>query len=224
MIGGIGRYANILMLFRSDLETKLFYSGKTAFLAAILGLVDYSGRITVDSIDIRELPDLFVQYRIVAISPHLLEFPGTLRHNLDPLHGTRYGNTLPDSTIIDVLKKLTLWREVVGRGATLDSPMTDMGLSRGQREVLAVARGLLRQKHLQSKIVMLDGVLNSADPTLDLLVNRVLAEELRGCTLIKVTHHLATLDDAEQVIKIKKGRIESVFQPGGGGAGSRRRG
>ncbi len=163
----------------------------------------------------RELTDLFVQRRIVSVSAYLLEFPGTLRHNLDPLHGTRFENRLGDDVIIDVLKKLTLWREVVRRGATLDSPMSDMGLSRGQREVLAVGRAILRQKHLGAKIVIVDGTLNTADSTLDLLVNRVMATEFRGCTLIKVTHHLATLDDASQVIKIQEGRIESVYQPAG---------
>ncbi|KAJ6788322.1 hypothetical protein PWT90_10412 [Aphanocladium album] len=191
-------------------------SGKTAFLAAIMGLVNYSGRISVDGIDIREYPDLFIQHRIVVVSGHLLEFPGTLRQNLDPLHGTVLANRVSDDVIIDVLKKLTLWREVVGRGATLDSPMTDMGLSRGQREVLAIGRAILRQKHLQAKVIIVDGTLSTADSTLDLLVNKVMADEFRGCTLIKVTHHLATLDDATQVIKMKEGRIDSVFQPGGG--------
>ncbi len=185
-------------------------------MSAILGLVDYSGRITIDGTDVRELPDLFVQRRIVSVSPYLLEFPGTLRHNLDPMHGTRFQNRLGDDVIIDVLKKLTLWSEVVRRGGTLDSPMSGMGLSRGQREVLAVARAILRHKHLDAKIVVVDGALSTVDTTLDLMVNRVMAKEFRGCTLIKVTHHLATLDDASQVIKIHKGRIESVYQPGGG--------
>ncbi|KAJ3474571.1 hypothetical protein NLG97_g9784 [Lecanicillium saksenae] len=69
-------------------------SGKTVFLAAIVGLVNsYTGRITVDGVDVREYPDLFVQHRIVVVSGHLLEFPGTLRHNLDPLHGTLLANS-----------------------------------------------------------------------------------------------------------------------------------
>lgn len=113
-----------------------------------------------------------------------------------------------------MLKKLTLWREVLRHGAHLDSPMRHLGLSRGHGEILAVARAVLRQKSTKAKIVMLDGALGCVDPGLDLLVNRVLSEEMPGCTIIKVTHHLATLDDAVQVIKMDKGRIHSVFQPG----------
>lgn len=148
------------------------------------------------------------------MSPYILEFPGTLRQNLDPLHDTPHRLSLSDDVIIDVLKKLTLWREVVRRGATLDSPMTVMGLSQGQNEVLAIARAILRQKHLDAKIIIIDGTLAAVDETLDLIVHGVMAEEFRECTVIKVTQHLATLDGASQVIRIEDGRIDSVFQPG----------
>ncbi|OAA35229.1 hypothetical protein BBO_08831 [Beauveria brongniartii RCEF 3172] len=147
-------------------------SGKTAFLSAVLGLVEYNGRNTVDDTDVRELPDVFVQQCIVSVSPLPARVSGhAAPEPRPPLYGTRAQNCLPDDIVVEVLKKLILWREVVARGATLDSPMSAMGLSR-DREVLSIARAILRQKHLGAKIVMVGGTLSTVDPTLDLLASR----------------------------------------------------
>lgn len=192
------------------------HSGKTALLSTILGLLDYTGTITIDGTDVRQLADSFVQQRIITVTGTLLEFPGTLRENLDPLCHTLYRVQLPDADFVDVLNKVGLWDGLARLGVTLNTPMRSIVLSHGQKEVLAVARAILRQRDTGAKIIMIDGVLGVVDGRLGQAVHRVIKEAFRGCTLIRVTHRLATLDDAAQVIKINEGKIESVFQRGGG--------
>lgn len=76
-------------------------------------------------------------------------------------------------------------------------------LSGGQRQRLAIARALL----LDRPIIMIDDGLSAVDMETEHAIIHSIAEYLRGHTCIVVSHRIAPLADAEQIVVMDEGRV-----------------
>ncbi len=76
-------------------------------------------------------------------------------------------------------------------------------LSGGQRQRLAIARALL----LDRPIIMIDDGLSAVDMETEHAIIRSIAEYLRGRTCIVVSHRIAPLADAEEIVVMDEGRV-----------------
>lgn len=87
---------------------------------------------------------------------------------------------------------------------TLDHTVEDGGLnfSIGQRQLLCLARAVLRK----NKIVIMD-------PKTDQLMQTIIAEVFRDCTVITVAHRLHTIMSSDDVIVMDSGRIVQKGPP-----------
>ncbi|KAH6849677.1 multidrug resistance-associated protein [Chaetomium sp. MPI-CAGE-AT-0009] len=96
---------------------------------------------------------------------------------------------------------------------TLDSPVTEEGLnfSLGQRQLLALARALLRN----TRVVLVDEGTSSVDPETDARVQDTLARGpgMRGKTLIAIAHRLRTVLGYDRVCVMERGRIVELGPP-----------
>ena len=128
--------------------------------------------------------------------PELLS--GTLRQNLDPFH------QYDDAALNDSLRSAGLFSlqhdlEDSDSKITLDTPIASGGgnLSVGQRQILALARALVRG----SKILILDEATSSIDYETDAIIQSSLREELGSdVTLLTVAHRLHTIMDADKIV------------------------
>jgi ATP-binding cassette subfamily C (CFTR/MRP) protein 1 len=110
----------------------------------------------------------------------------------------------------------------------LDAKLNVDFLSRGQQQLFCLARSLLRQ----SKVVVLDEVSSryfhhsyesdrfkltlhafSVDVHTDSIIQAVIREEFRDCTIISVAHRLNTLVDFDRVAVLHEGRIVECDAP-----------
>ncbi|HVF34810.1 MAG TPA: lipid A export permease/ATP-binding protein MsbA [Candidatus Saccharimonadia bacterium] len=86
-----------------------------------------------------------------------------------------------------------------------DTPIGDNGalLSGGQRQRLAIARAILKD----APILILDEATSSLDPESERLISDALEKLLHRCTTLVIAHRLATVEHADQVLVLERGRL-----------------
>ncbi|KAF9115455.1 hypothetical protein BGX27_007708 [Mortierella sp. AM989] len=93
----------------------------------------------------------------------------------------------------------------------LDSPVSDGGynFSQGQRQLLCIARALLRE----SKVIVMDEATASVDFATDEKIQATIRNELGDSTLITVAHRLRTIMDYDRVLVLEQGRLLEFDSP-----------
>ncbi|MGX2967186.1 type I secretion system permease/ATPase [Ursidibacter sp. B-7004-1] len=178
-------------------------SGKTTLLNLASGLYEpIEGNITLDKVDIRQLDPNFLRSHIAQLpqSPRL--FLGTLRDNLNL---ARQDNFSTDQELLVALRRFGLDSMVQNHPRGLDMPLGEngMGLSGGQKQLVALARMTLRDP----KVVLLDEPTHSLDQNSENLVLNSLARWSVNRTLIVVTHRPQILQIVDRIIVVDKGKI-----------------
>ncbi|TEB39057.1 P-loop containing nucleoside triphosphate hydrolase protein [Coprinellus micaceus] len=186
-------------------------SGKSSLTLALLRCIFAEGRALYDGIDTSKinLDSLRSNITIIPQIPELLS--GTLRQNLDPF------DQYDDATLNSALRSSGLFSlhkggDDEGR-VTLDSPISTGGsnLSVGQRQVLALARAIVRG----SKLLILDEATFAIDNDTDAIIQSSLRHELGpGVTVITVAHRLHTIMDADKIMVLDAGKIVESDKPG----------
>ncbi|KEH42457.1 putative xenobiotic-transporting ATPase [Medicago truncatula] len=181
-------------------------SGKSTLIQALFRLVEpAAGSILIDNIDISGigLHDLRSHLSIIPQDPTLFE--GTIRGNLDPLEEHS------DKEIWEALDKSQLGEIIREKGQKLDTPVLENGdnWSVGQRQLVALGRALLKQ----SKILVLDEATASVDSATDNLIQKVIREEFRDCTVCTIAHRIPTVIDSDLVLVLSDGLVAEFDTP-----------
>ena len=216
--GGHIRFENVWFAYRGDhyvLEDVSFDvapgrrvgvvgatgAGKSTVLNLLMRFYDVDrGRITIDGVDIRDLPlhDLRSRFGLVLQDVYL--FSGTVADNIRlglaavtdedvraaarGVHADRFIASLPDG----------LETAVAERGATF---------SVGQRQLLSFARALASRP----PVLLLDEATSSVDTDTERLIQDALHVLMSGRTTIAVAHRLSTVQDMDTILVFHKGRL-----------------
>jgi ATP-binding cassette, subfamily C (CFTR/MRP), member 1 len=144
-----------------------------------------SGSIFIDGIDISRIGLRDVRNAIAIIPQEPVLFQGTIRQNLDPF------GRINDVDLWDVLRRVRLLEgiSIPGQHQTrfhLDEIVGDEGLnfSLGQRQLLAMARALLRKP----QIIVMDEATSSIDFETDEKIQHTIRKQFRGATLLVLSY------------------------------------
>ncbi len=176
-------------------------SGKTTLLRVMAGLyTPLGGKVLIDGIDQKQIEPAELRSRIGYIGQDAQLFMGTLRENL-----VLADTWISDSRVIDVLQQLDLYHLISNHPRGLDMPLTEAGggLSGGQRQLLAVARMMLRDP----AFVFLDEPTSHMDQNTEARVISVLGEWLKGRTLLLATHRLQLLVWVDRIAVMERGQL-----------------
>lgn len=184
----------------------MWNSGKTSILSVILRLIEYTGTITIDGIDISTIPPRQLRSRITTIAQDTIDLGGTIRENILPYEGQLEDETIFDELVFEALDKVELTELVESRGG-LDVALSAMGLSEGEMQLLAFARAIMHNTCTQSKVVLLDEPTSSMDTETDNRIQGIMQEEFLGCTIVIVSHRTETLWDASKLLEVRNGNI-----------------
>jgi len=180
-------------------------AGKSSLISMMLRLGNMTGTIRIDGYDISMLTLKELRRNVSVIPQDPVLFSGTLRKNLDPF------NEYKDGDIWEALEEVQMKDTVMDFTSKLNNEITESGsnLSVGERQLLCLARALLRQ----NKILMIDEATANVDTETDVLIQRTLREKFKDCTVLTIAHRLNTIMDSDRVMVIESGRIVEFDEP-----------
>ena len=176
-------------------------AGKSSLVRLIGRYYEFqSGELLIDGTDIRRL-DLETYRRQLGFVPQdPFLFSGTVKENI------RYG--LPEATDDQVCAAAMRisngsWLEVLAGGLDTEVGARGANLSMGQRQLVALARVLLKDP----SILILDEATASVDPFTEAQIQEGLEAVMRNRTSIVIAHRLSTVRHADRIIVVQQGRI-----------------
>jgi ATP-binding cassette subfamily B protein/subfamily B ATP-binding cassette protein MsbA len=176
-------------------------AGKSTLMSLMLRLHDpTSGRITLDGVDLRDVPLPWVRRQMALVPQEPTLFAESVRDNI------RYGKlSASDEEVERAAADAHVLDELVADPRGLDAPLGDGGvtLSGGQRQRVAIARALLRD----APIVLLDEPTSALDAVTELRISESLERLLEGRAAIVIAHRLATVRRADKILVLEDGRI-----------------
>ncbi|KAI0782172.1 multidrug resistance-associated ABC transporter [Abortiporus biennis] len=185
-------------------------SGKSSLTLALLRCILTEGNVYYDNTSTKDI-NLDILRSNITIIPQVPELlSGTLRENLDPF------SQYDDAILNDALRAAGLFslQNNTDEGKiTLDTQISGGGgnISVGQRQILALARAIIRQ----SKLLILDEATSAIDYKTDNIIQTSLRKELnKDVTLLTVAHRLQTVMDADKIMVLDSGRIVEFDKPG----------
>jgi ATP-binding cassette subfamily B protein len=177
-------------------------SGKTTLLQLLLRHYPApANALFVDGRDVNGIPARDLRAAIGAVPQDLFLFSDTLAANV--AFGAA-GEASPGQVARAVeLSRLSADLPALPKG--IDTVIGERGvtLSGGQRQRAAIARALVRDP----RILLLDDAVSSVDSHTEREIQDRLREFRRGRTTIVVTHRLADVADADQVLVLDAGRL-----------------
>ncbi|MDY0222003.1 MAG: ABC transporter ATP-binding protein [Desulfobacterium sp.] len=175
--------------------------GKTSLVNLVPRFYDVTkGRVLVNGLDVRQcsLKDLRSRISIVTQEPIL--FNETVRDNI------RYGRMdATDEAIEQAAKAAYAHGFIMGFPRGYDTPIGELGsrLSGGEKQRLCIARAMIKD----APILILDEATSALDAEAEGVVQKALANLMKGRTTLVIAHRLSTIDHADRIALIKEGRV-----------------
>ncbi|KAM0789886.1 hypothetical protein ACM66B_006730 [Microbotryomycetes sp. NB124-2] len=185
--------------------------GKSSLSLALLRfIVPAGGSISIDGRRVDETNLESLRSRVTLIPQDPILFTGTLRSNLDP-DGEYDDHELWQAIQRSGFAKQGEQGSRDSNGLSLDTIVQSSGsnFSQGQRQLLSLARALVRS----SRILILDEATASLDNESDRLMQRVIREEFTDCTNLTIAHRLETVIDYSRILVLEAGKVVEFDKP-----------
>ena len=176
-------------------------AGKTTLTNLIARFYDpTAGRILVDGHDLREIDPQSYRRLLGIVEQDVILFDGTIRENV--LYARRRAG---EDELIAAAKAAAAHDFIMAMPDGYDTLIGERGfkLSGGQRQRIAIARAILADP----KILILDEATSNLDSESERLIQRSLADLLRGRTAFVIAHRLSTIRGADKIVVIDDGRV-----------------
>ena len=181
-------------------------AGKTTLVSLMSRFYDVEsgrGAVLVDGQDVRKVvrSSLAKQMSMVLQEPYL--FSGTVRENI------KYNHTeATDDQMIEAARAVGAHDFIMALEGGYDTFLAERGinLSQGQRQLLSFARAIVADP----KILILDEATANIDSYTEMLIQRALAELLKGRTAVVIAHRLSTIRGADKIIVLNFGEVMEI--------------
>ena len=176
-------------------------AGKTTIISLLERFYDVqAGAVTIDGQDVRAVTQDSLRQSIGIVLQDTFLFADTIGHNI------RYGRPDADDAAVEAAARRARAHEFISRLPDgYDTVLQEgaVNLSRGQRQLLAIARALLKDP----RILVLDEATSNVDTRTELLIQEALGELLQGRTSFVIAHRLSTVRRADVIYVIDAGRV-----------------
>ena len=172
-------------------------AGKSSIMQVLFRLVNQeSGSVFIDGVDHMTLGLHDLRKQLAVIPQNSFLFCASVRDNLDPFKEHTY------QELLQVLDEVSL-DLFIEDPSHLDSLIVgkDLNCSSGQKQLLCLARAILRK----NRIVMMDEATSNVDNHTDKLIQEIVKRKFRECTMIIIAHRLRTIIDCDQILVMENG-------------------
>lgn len=188
-------------------------------MVALLRIVELSGgSISIDGINTRSLSLAALRQRISLVAQDPVLLRGTLRYNMWPPHGAE---TPPsDEELLHALSHAGLQAKVRALRGGLDTLLTEGGanLSAGERQLICMARVLVRTRHEQGigeggHVLLMDEATASVDAESDASIQNMVRSCFDASTVITIAHRLNTVAFYDRVLVLAHSKLVEFDTP-----------
>ena len=183
-------------------------SGKSSLMNALFRITEIEsdgGKILIDGTDIGNIGLSLLRLSLSIIPQDPIMFSNTVRYNLDPFEEKS------EYELWEALKKVQLAEAIAVMPEGLDELVAEGGenFSQGQRQLLCIARSLLRKP----KILVMDEATASIDNTTDAAIQQMIRENFASATVLTIAHRLNTIMDSDRVLVLDDGNVAEFDSP-----------
>lgn len=178
-------------------------SGKSTLAQLLMRLYEPdSGSITVDGVGIDEFSITSFRHAVGYVPQDVFLFSDTIRENI--AFGRETGD-IEDRAIQDVIRKAGLSKDIARFPLGMETLLGERGvtLSGGQKQRVSIARALLRD----AELYVLDDCLSAVDASTEMEIIQGFIAALKGKTAVIISHRVAPLSVADQILVLGEGRI-----------------
>lgn len=175
-------------------------AGKSSIIRLLCRLYDIQkGRILLDGVDIRDLPQAELRERIAVILQDGFLFAGDIKSNIT------LGEDYPLEAVKTAAEKTNIADFIEQLPQGYDTVLRERGtnLSGGQKQLLAFARAAIRDPG----ILILDEATANLDVGTEALIQEALERLLVDRTAIIIAHRLSTIRNVDRILVLKRGEL-----------------
>jgi len=175
-------------------------AGKSSLIRLLCRLYEPSrGRVLVDGVDVRDLPQSALREHIGVILQDGFLFAGDVKGNI------ALGDTYSLAEIRAAAEQMNVAQFIEQLPQGYDTILRERGtnLSGGQKQLLAFARAAIRNP----RILVLDEATANLDVATEALIQDALERLLVGRTAIIIAHRLSTIRNVDRILVLNQGQI-----------------
>ena len=176
-------------------------AGKSSILNLIGRYYDIQkGRITIDGVDIKKLSKKQLRAAIGQMQQDVFIFEGTVESNI-----RLYNDEITDEQVREAAEYVNASHFIEKLPQAYKEPVSERGstFSAGERQLLSFARTLAHRPG----ILVMDEATANIDTETEFLIQEALEKLMRGRTTIMVAHRLSTIQHADCIMVMHKGKI-----------------
>jgi ATP-binding cassette subfamily B protein len=175
-------------------------AGKSSIIRLLCRLYETTqGRILLDGIDIRDLPQSELRRHIGVILQDGFLFAGDVKSNITLGEEYDFAEIQAAAESTNVAKFI----EDLPQGYNTQLRERGANISGGQKQLLAFARAAIRNPH----ILVLDEATASLDVGTEAAIQQALDRLLQGRTAIIIAHRLSTIRNVDRILVLKRGQL-----------------
>ncbi len=176
-------------------------AGKSTVISLICRFYEpQKGRITIDGVDLRDIPLDTLRTRVGLVAQDVFLFSDSLRNNV-----TLYEPSVSDAVLDEAARAVGADSFIDQLPGRWDMPVRERGasLSVGQRQLIA----FMRASVTQPSVLVLDEATSSIDSESERLIQEATRRITKGRTSLVVAHRLSTIQEADAIFVFDSGQI-----------------
>lgn len=179
-------------------------AGKTTLINLLMRFYEVGGgRITVDGVDTKKISRAELRDRFGMVLQDTWLFEGTVRDNIGYAE-----DNMPKSKIITAAQSACAHNFIKTLPGRYDMVLSKgaENISQGERQLLTIARAIASDP----EIMILDEATSNVDTHTEVLIQKAMAELMKGRTSFVIAHRLSTILDADMILYMEDGDIKEV--------------
>ncbi len=176
-------------------------AGKTTLMQLLARFYEInSGKITIDGIDIKDIPKQTLRNQMAYVLQDPFIFDGTIRENI------KYKNQhISDEVMIQAAKDANAYDFIMRLEDGFDTKISfeSTHLSQGEKQLINIARALISDP----KILLLDEATSNIDTVTEMKLQQAIERLMKNRTSLIIAHRLNTVKIADKIVVLEKGKI-----------------